>query len=76
MSNTTDATLWCVRVTGPDEVHAMPSREEADATAKTWTIYWQRHGWDELGAIVEPWPWSAESHAADLAKQERARCAS
>lgn len=68
-----ETTLWCVRVTGPDEVHAQPSRAEAEATATAWRIYWQRTGMDELGAVVEPWPWSPESHAADLAKQEAAR---
>lgn len=68
------ATFWCVRVAGPDEVHAQPSKEEAEATAKAWNIVWERTGADdELQAFAEPWPWSPESHAADLAKQEAAR---
>lgn len=67
------ATLWCVHVSGPDEVHAQPSREEAEATAKVWNSYFKRQGWDEMSAAAEPWPWSPKSHAADLAKQEAAR---
>lgn len=65
-------TLWCIRVTGPDEVHAMPSRAVAEATAEGWRFFWSANGWNELGAVVEEWPWSAASHAEDLTKQRAA----
>jgi hypothetical protein len=68
--------LWCMHVIGPDDVHAAPDQQ----TAQAWA--------DELNASIarrmsemEPdedtpsvraeaaeWPWSPEAHAENLAK--------
>ncbi|MEJ5030079.1 hypothetical protein [Comamonas sp. MYb69] len=65
------ATLWCVHVTGADDVHPMPSREVAleEANALNTSICRiKRQDIDPvLIAVVAEWPHSADSHAAGLA---------
>lgn len=64
------ATLWCVHVTGADDVHPMPSREVAleEANALNTSICRiKRQDIDPvLIAVVAEWPHSADSHAAGL----------
>ena len=64
------ATLWCVHVTGADDVHPMPSREVAleEANALNTSICRiKRQDVDPvLIAVVAEWPHSADSHAAGL----------
>ncbi len=63
---------WCVHILGPDEVIAKASYAEAEKHATELSDY--MHGPDvpDLDVmclpIVAMWPWSAESHAAELAK--------
>lgn len=60
------ADLWCMNVVGPDDVHAAPSREDAER-AVAW--YQERFkDCPEVGFVVAPWPHSAQSHAESLAK--------
>lgn len=67
--------LWCLHVRASDDVHPAPDYE----TALKWADYlFERFdkptilSGDEnrplLMAVPAPWPWSAESHAADLPK--------
>lgn len=64
------AMLWCVHVTGADDVHPMPSREVAleEANALNTSICrMKRQDIDPvLIAVVAEWPHSADSHAAGL----------
>lgn len=75
------AELWCIRIPGPEDIFAMPSREAAeqekashDAAITTW---YQNPTVDKkylpslenMMAVVEPWPYDAESHAEDLLNQ-------
>ena len=65
--------LWCLHVVGPDDIFAMPSRDEAvrqaialrAAIAEAVTV---------TGVHCEPqaieWPFSAQAHAEDLALGE------
>ncbi|WP_423933247.1 hypothetical protein [Comamonas sp. 23] len=68
------ATLWCVHVTGADDVHPMPSREVAleEANALNTSICRiKRQDIDPvLIAVVAEWPHSADSHAAGLMIRE------
>lgn len=68
-----DSTLWAVHISGPDDIHAAPSHEEATARAaqiNEW--YSARENKSEndplLEAAVTPWPYDAATHAADLLK--------
>ena len=74
---TTEATkLWCLHVTGADDVHPMPSREVAleEANAlNTALCRIKREDYDPaLIAVVTEWPHSADSHAAGLLIREEA----
>ncbi|MFE1574355.1 hypothetical protein ACFIQG_21550 [Comamonas odontotermitis] len=64
------ATLWCVHLTGADDVHPMPSREVAleEANALNTSICRvKRQDVDPvLIAVVAKWPHSADSHAVGL----------
>ena len=70
--------LWCIHVYGPDDLIAQPSRDVAIERARTWAE--AMRGVNELAATdlltpavgfgVEPWPYSAESHAEDLQKRD------
>lgn len=71
-----DDTLWSVHVQGGDEYHAMASREDADAYATSLDGYDKRTA-ERLGSkgaylkpLVKPWPYDAESHAAELAENK------
>lgn len=64
--------LWCVHVIGPDDLHAAPSRQEAERVAWEWTRYYVQHprhrsaNWPRMSFLATRWPWSAESHAEDV----------
>lgn len=75
--------LWCIRIPGPDDLFAMESKEAAEIAAvehnkfiSGWyetQIELKRELMPSLGnmlAVVERWPWSAGSHAADLLQQQ------
>lgn len=71
----TNKQLWCVNIQGPDDIIAMSGRASAQVYAdelnKFFTDYATKHGHKDdpsAHAIVAPWPWSAESHADDLAR--------
>lgn len=63
--------LWCMHILGPDDVHAAPSKFHAEKAAAAFN---ERFGpiskeTDVMcRAVVEPWPHSPESHAADVGK--------
>lgn len=60
--------LWCVHVLGPDDVHAAPSKVEAERAAAHLSAYWKssRPDDDLVSFEVIPWPHSAESHAESV----------
>lgn len=61
-----DQTLWCMHVIGPDDLHAAPSREMAEAACGWYTERFKDH--PEVRFEVIPWPGSAESHAKNVAQ--------
>jgi hypothetical protein len=61
--------LWCVHVLGPDDVHAAPSYEEADARAREFNMLAHVGGTSEhilCFAYAAPWPHGADGHAEGL----------
>lgn len=68
-------TLWCIHVYGPDEIIAQPSRDIALDRAAEWADEWERGGDKDLDDpavrfVVEPWPYSTESHSEALANRD------
>ena len=73
---TTD--LWCIRIVGPDDLVAAPSKAAAEKMAADHNLAVRKiiaarpnivgDGITEesMLAVVEPWPWSAEAHAKDM----------
>lgn len=59
------APLWALLIEGPDEMHAAPSREAAEATAARMNGYQalQRAG---VVSKAVPWPYAPEIHVAHL----------
>lgn len=67
---TTAATLWCLHLRGPDDVHAAPSKAHAEAAAATYNAAFKEKAARAgilFEAVAAPWPHSAESHAASVA---------
>jgi hypothetical protein len=70
-------TLWCVNITGPDDVVAVASRQQAISAAMWFNQWWITniankglHPYDPtMWAVPIPWPYDAASHAANLAKR-------
>jgi hypothetical protein len=70
-----DTTLWCVNVTGPDDVVATASREQAIAASMWFNQWWitniaskgLRPNDPTMWAVPIRWPWSAEAHAENIA---------
>jgi hypothetical protein len=71
--------FWCMRVIGPDELHAYPTKASAEAAASALDEAIARHHAQRPGmakafpppwTVVEPWPWGSEAHAAALAKEK------
>lgn len=57
----TETDLWCMHAIGPDDVHAAPSKEEAEQAAAWYNERFKNEPEVRFEAI--PWPHSAESHA-------------
>lgn len=77
---TPDTGLWAVHVHGPDDMLAMPDREAAEDAAWEINAFQASHDAahpDTTGfrpvvqAFAEPWPWSEEGHAEELARAAR-----
>ena len=75
--------LWCIRIPGPDDLFAKESKEAAEIAAaehnKAITEWYETQTelkrellptLENMKAVVEPWPWDAGSHAADLLEQQ------
>lgn len=62
------AELWCLHVLGPDDLHAAPSKEEAERVAREMTATYRGTAAAEEGLKFQAaaWPWSAASHAEDV----------
>ena len=68
--------LWGVYVRGQDEWRAYESRKDAEVAAqaindKICSLTKNLHS-PHVWAIPDLWPWSAEDHASELAKNETA----
>lgn len=63
--------LWCVHVTGADDVHPMPSHSEALHEANLLNAFFVQQERQEVDpimiAVATEWPHSPESHAAGVA---------
>lgn len=70
-----DTSLWCVNITGPDDIFAVASRTEAITLAARFNAWWMDsiaskgpHPDDPtMWAVPQRWPYSATSHASSLA---------
>jgi Lar family restriction alleviation protein len=60
--------LWCMHIQGPDDVHAAPSKAHAERAAELFNARFVGVMDVLCKAVVEPWPHSPESHAADVEK--------
>ena len=67
--------LWCVHVLGPDTVIAQPDKQTAEKRAGEWNAGIAKmqardpSQYDpKLECVVEPWPWTADGHAKELAE--------
>ena len=59
--------MWAVHVQGPDDMHACPDREVADALALLLNRQFQRYSGDDpqMKAEVVPWPYGYEAWKAE-----------
>lgn len=68
-----DTRLWCMHVSGMDEVHPAPDRATAQRWAARWTADFARRVPDPgpsdpvMNFTVQEWPWSPQKHADGLA---------
>jgi hypothetical protein len=62
--------LWCVHVLGPDDLYAAPSYEAAEKHVEELTAALFTERTAKLDVLCLPivamWPYSPETHAADL----------
>lgn len=68
--------FWCVRGQGSDDLFAAPSKAEAEATAHAHNTLidkrFPHHPMREaMKVVAEVWPYSAESHATDLERNQK-----
>jgi len=65
----TDTQLWGLLIEGPDDLYAMPSRNDAEVHANILRPHFERIA-AEKGVTLMPtvilWPHSAEAHAANM----------
>lgn len=82
---TTNETLWCVHIPGPDDLYAAVNRGEAqrhaDALNRAIRRYFEQNPRTEndaseesMTALVIPWPWDTESHTRDAIRWVKAEC--
>ncbi len=66
--------LWCMHISGSDEVHARASKEAAQASARQFNEWFAKQEKTEntplMIATVQLWPHGEISHADDLATQK------
>ena len=72
--------LWCVTVAGPDELHAVPDYATGVRKARELNEWLERNNKKDenapiIFALIDEWPWDAESHAKDLVRQEKEEAA-
>ncbi|OAH39874.1 hypothetical protein AX289_32135 [Methylorubrum populi] len=82
-ADTMTGTLWCMHISGPDDVHAAPdfwtalswaAELNAAVAARAIKQGWAGDdNWPLAQATVQRWPWSAERHADSLATELAAR---
>ena len=60
--------LYCLHAIGPDEVHAAPSKAEADKARGWYEQRFAEAGDPEIRFEVIEWPHSPESHAEEVLK--------
>lgn len=63
--------LWAVHVTGPDDLHAAPTKEAAAAAAEQFNTWFgarkDKHPFDpDMHASVTEWPYGPREHALSL----------
>ena len=65
-----DKILWCVRVLGPDELHAMPSYDVAEQNVAELVavLFTERTAALDVLClpVVAAWPYSPKAHREDL----------
>lgn len=86
---TKPTTLWCIRIPGPDDLYAQPDHAAAVTAAERHNAAVRQYldkqyakrtrddldpQDDALMAVVEPWPWSAKSHAEALIREAEREC--
>ena len=59
------ATLWCLHIVGPDDVHPAPSREHAQRAADLFNAAFADKR-DLMHAVASPWPHTPASHAKSV----------
>jgi hypothetical protein len=64
---------WCVRVLGPDEVHAMPSHDVAEKNVADLVAALFNERTASLDVLCLPvvavWPWGEAAHREDLKRR-------
>lgn len=71
-----EGVLWCVTVAGPDEVHAVQDYATGVRKARELNEWLERNNKKDeyapiIYALIDEWPWDAESHAKDIVRQEQ-----
>lgn len=61
--STPSAQLWCLHIEGPDDIHPAPSKAHAEKAAEWFNKRYAGEQDVMMRAVVEPYPYSAESHA-------------
>lgn len=73
MEANANLTLWCVHVTGADDLYAEPSHSSAVAKADELNrqIWSRPNAPDDVMcfAYADVWPWSKEEHAKAMAEE-------
>ncbi|WP_434603990.1 hypothetical protein [Acetobacter oryzoeni] len=71
-----EGVLWCVTVAGPDEVHAVQDYATGVRKARELNEWLEQNNKKDeyapiIYALIDEWPWDAESHAKDIVRQEQ-----
>ncbi|MCI1437102.1 MAG: hypothetical protein LKI03_05980 [Acetobacter indonesiensis] len=75
-----EGVLWCVTVAGPDEVHAVQDYATGVRKSRELNEWLERNNKPDenapiIFALIDEWPWDAESHSKDLVRQEKEEAA-